>query len=665
MTPASQAVGRPAPGAQRALDLFAFPSDTHGWFRMLVVVACLVGLNVGFLTARRMYGSQEGDERERIVIQVSEMMGGRDLRDFSPQEMAALGRKLVPVTRELLLSRLPRLATAALLMLLLLAGAAAIYLDHPRRYRRPHRSRPLTKSEAPTVVRDLTRWSANLGLPAVRLEHRPGLGTEAQTFGLRGREVLMFHGDPILLERVWGETSKVIALHELGHVKNGDAQEREMSKALWLALLGLLFLMGCIFLGVSSFQVARAWRTGGADGSLAALLGDGWRLAALLLFAAAIWTGLIHSFEHYADRRVASWGLGSALQRLLRLSRARRLWHPSNRKREEILSDPSRLFRVSPALALVTGALLSILTVNLIFPVLETAFDASLATSTGLWKNLAPLFVSLPAPWGTRLLLGTVMTLNLGQIFLVFLGPLAVFSYLAAGTLGVQVQREAVADLATGNPRLWGYARLLRPAALLAVGVEAGFRIAPFNSSVETSFDVGLLALWLIGLTGFTWLWMAYVRAFTRFTWGLHVGTTLPRRLRLLVTGSSSALLTVLYWPAGFVRLAPRLSIWLRLASRAPGADPREVFVYSVVMTGVILANLALVIYLAGAGTTLAAVFIRLWRRRPHCPACGEPVGLGFAVGRLCPDCEEPLAAWAYETGARALDRQLEGEPCG
>jgi hypothetical protein len=193
--------------------------------------------------------------------------------------------------------------------------------------------------------------------------------------------------------------------------------------------------------------------------------------------------------------------------------------------------------------------------------------------------------------------------------------------------------------------------------------VEAGFRIAPFSSVVETSFDTRLLFLWLAGLTCFTWLWLAYVRALTRFTWGLHAGTSLPRRLRLLLTGSSIALLTALYWPAGFVRLAPRLSLWYRLASRAPGADPQEVFVYAVVMTGFVLATLAIVIYLAGAGVTLAAVFTRLRRRRPHCPACGEPSGLGFAVGRRCAHCEEPLALWAYEAAARDLDRRLEGEP--
>ncbi|HEX4959643.1 MAG TPA: pentapeptide repeat-containing protein [Thermoanaerobaculia bacterium] len=49
----------------RTLDLFAFPSDTRGWFRMLVVAACLVGLNAGFLAARRIHDPQD-HARERL-----------------------------------------------------------------------------------------------------------------------------------------------------------------------------------------------------------------------------------------------------------------------------------------------------------------------------------------------------------------------------------------------------------------------------------------------------------------------------------------------------------------------------------------------------------------------------------------------------------------------
>lgn len=655
MTTESRAVGRPAGQRRRRLDLFAFPSDTHGWFRMLVVVACLVGVNIGFLTARRAHGLQEGHARERLSTFMTEMMRGHDLRDYSPPEMAELGRRLSPIVRELLRSQIPSLVTSALFTLLLLVAAGAIYLDHPRRYRRRLGGKPLSEREAPTVVRDVTRWSASLDLPQPRLEHRPGIGNDAQAFGLRGRETLMFDAAPSLLESVWSETPKVVALHELGHIKNGDIQEREASKAIWIALLGFLLLAACFLAGPSLADLISTWRTAGAAKALASLavlgrplLQYGWRIAALLFLAAATWIQLVRAFELYADRRVATWGKESALQQQLRLLTSERLRHPT-KGRKAMLEHPGQTFRISPALSFMTGALLGVLTVSLVFPVLELAFDASLAGSMGFWQVLAPHVASLPAPWNRQLLLGATLIFNLGRLASIFLVPLAVLSYLVSGTLGVQVQREAVGDLETGNPRAWGYARLWRPAALLALGAEAGFRTAPFSSGLDLSLDARLFTLWLAGMTCFTWLWLAYVRALTRFTLGMHVGTTLSRRLRRIVTIASVMLLTALYWPAGFARLVPRIYLWARITPLMPRADPQETFVYSIVMTGVILATLAIVTYLAAASVSLTALLTRLWCERPRCPACGEPTGLQFAVGHSCVHCQQPLASWAYE----------------
>jgi hypothetical protein len=409
---------------------------------------------------------------------------------------------------------------------------------------------------------------------------------------------------------------------------------------------------------------------------------------ALLLLVRVIWMGLVRARELYADRRVASWGLESALDRLLRLpdakdawwerqrwweaaarrwghrtlwkrfaraleglaERARTVWrpHPSNRLRRKVLADPVRLFRVSPNLAWVTGTLLSIVTVNLIFPLVEMVSGFSLATSAGFWQDLAPYFLSIPDPWGRRLLLSAVVARNLGQVLLLFSLGLGSVSYLLAGTLGTQVQREAVADLAAGNPRTWGYGRLLGPASLLALGIEAGFFVAPFNSGLELSLGAGTLLLWLAGLTCFTWLWLAYVRALTRFTIGMHTGDSPPQRLHRVVTGSAVVLLTVLYWPVGFARLAPWISLWTRLARWHPEDDPREIFVYSVVMTGIVLAMAAIFVYVVWAGASLAAIFTRLRRRRLQCLSCGARLRLSFALGRSCSFCREPLAAWAY-----------------
>ena len=669
----TQAVERPAGTSRRTLDLFAFPPDTQGWFRMLVVAACLDGLNLGFLTAQRVFGSPRDDIRERLASFVAETMYGRRLPDLSPSEMEELGHQLSVVTQELLRARLPQLAIAALIMLLLFAGATAVYLDHPRRHLRRHNTQPLRADDAPTVVRDVERWTASLGLSPLRLEHRPGLGNDAQTFGLGDRGTLVFRGEPRLLERVWGDTLKTIALHELGHVKNGDAQEREKSRAIWIAMVGMPLLAAGGWLGDALLDLAAAWRTadaGRALDSLAALarslLQDGWRLAVLLLLAVVIWRRMLQTREPYADRRVASWGMRSALERLLRPPQGEGLWHPSNQDRLKALADPTRLFRVSPILALVTGALLSILAVTLIFPLLEIAFIGSLAAATGLWRDLAPHLAALPAPWGKWYLLGAAFTLNMTQILLLFLVPLTVLSYLAAGTLGVQVQRETMADLDAGHPgqfHTWGYARLWKPAALLALGVEAGFRVAPFNAGLELSIDARLLVPWLAGLTCLTWLWLAYVRGLTRFTLGTNVGAILSLRLRRFVNASSVLLLTALYWPAGFARLAPRTSFWMQVARQNPTDDPREVFVYSIVMTSVVLATLAILVYLGAAGASLAGVFVRLRRLQPRCSSCGEPASLGFAVGRCCALCDEQLAAWAYEAAPLDLDRRPQGEP--
>jgi hypothetical protein len=629
---------------------------------MLVVAALLVGLNVGFLTAQRLYGSPEIDARKRLETRVAELMNGRELPDLSPEEIKDLGPKISPLTRELVRSRMPRFVTAVSFGLLLLAIAAVVYAGHPGRLRRRHKSRPLRQTDAPTVVRYLEQCTANLGLPPLNLEYRPGLGNEAQTFGLSGRETLLFHGDPILLEGAWSDTLKAIALHEVGHVANGDAQDREKSKALWIALLSVLLVALGLWGLLTLIDLSEIyWMRGAAAamGSLPpygwSLYQSGWRIAAMLLLILMIWLGLVRIREHYADRRVESWGLGSALDRLLHLPDSRAAWwkraeglepvlgsHPSNRVRREVLTDTTRLFQISPHLAFVTGVLLSILTVNLIFPLIETISDLSLAASTRFWSEWASYFLSIPPPWGKRLLLLAVAVQNLGTTFLLFFLGLGMVSYLLAGTLGTQVQRQTIADLATGNPRAWRYGRLLAPAALLACGVETGFFVAPFNDGLEFSRGAGTLLLWLSGLTFFTWLWLAYLRALTRFTIGMHAGATLPRRLRRTVTGSAMVLLTILYWPAGFARLSPRIPLWTR------DLDSKEAFIYSIVITGFILVIFVVTVYLAWAGVSLAVVFTRLRRRRSRCSACGDPLSLGFALGRCCASCGELLAAWAY-----------------
>jgi hypothetical protein len=675
-----------------------------------MVAALLVGINAGFLTAQRIHGSPEA-ERSSLDAAIKAAQGGRDLRDLGADEMEALDRKISPIVRQILRDRLARLGIPVFFGLFLLATTAVIYAGHPRRFRRRHQARPLNEEDAPTVVRYVKQCAASLGLPPLKLLYRSGYGNEAQTFGLSGREELLFYGSPALLEGAWNNTSRAVILHELGHVKNHDAQAPQQTWALGIALIALLILSGCLWITSFLPDLLRSYRTGGATATLSLLAETGrslpqlgWRIGALLLLAWLIWKGLLRTRELYADRRVASWGSESTLDLMLRLPEPgapgwerSRWWeaawsrwgeregwrrfsealdwlaqrtgpvfkpHPTNRSRWEALRDPVRLFRVSPILAFVTGALLSILTVSLILPVLEIVSDFHLVASMRLWHDRSSFFLKLPAPWDTQLFLLTLGLLNLVKVFLPFSLALVAVSYLLTGTLGVQIQREAIADLATGHPKTWGYGRLWRSAVLLALGLETGFFAAPFNIGLTFPSRAGLLLLWLAGLSCFTWLWLVYVRALTRFTMGVHAGTRLPRKLRALVTVSAVALLTVLYWPVGFARLAYRISLLISPAGPMETAvQSQERFVYLFVMTGAVLTMLTVVLYVAGTGVSLAAVAIRLWRRRPQCPSCQEPVGLRFCSGRPCEFCGLPLALWAYAAAPFDPASLQKGEP--
>jgi hypothetical protein len=521
----------------------------------------------------------------------------------------------------------------------------------------------LTATDAPRVVGYLQRCAANLGLAPLQLEFKSAGMAEAEAFGLRGEEVILFYGTPELLEESWGDPIKVIALHEIGHIVNGDPQDRERARAIGI---GLIVLIGLVLCGLAALafnallDIDRPNTMAELNPTtiVGSMLGIIWRLAGMLLLYGIIWTGLVSVRELYADRRVASWGLAGALEQMLRppktdhrvvpvelwkrwwqqvVARVEWIWqfHPSKELRRQVLIDPVRLFRISPNLPFVTGLLLSILLVNLFSPVTEIFRIFSTFLSHSFWRNLAPI----------------AATLNLGTfgVFLLVVGGL---SYLLVSTLGAQVQREAIADLMEGKFLTWGYGRLWWPAFLLALGLEAGFVVAPFNPGTASSLDAGVLAFWLAGFTGLTWLWLSYVRALTRFTLGVHVGAELPRILHVLVNGSAAALLTAFYCPAFFVRMTQ--AFWIQRAVQVgSGAEPQEYFVYMYVGTGVVLAVAALVLYVVWAAASLGVISLRLLRWTYRCPDCKSPVNLGFALGRSCGNCGEPLASWAYAGEAR------------
>jgi hypothetical protein len=646
----------PAEAPARRLDPFVFPAETRGRFQMLVVAALLVGLNLGQVFTNVTRGPADAGRMLHAIKQYGPVRS-IDVWHPDPVVLENLRRDYSTLCGALLGLAVERLAIPCQALALLTLLALGIYRLHPLRIRRRHSPEILSESQAPEVVGYLRRCAVRLGVPWVRIEHRTKDqrgACEGQAYGLRGREGLLLYGRLRLWEGGWKRSLRAVALHELGHVVNRDAAERERASAVWQALVVVVGL-GLVGLAVSMPTGSMGGALGDAPQPLSAIslrLAQNFFLpfAGLLIFVRMLQIGLIRSRELYADARVVSWNHGESLDRLLGMQEQRseswwKRWlglHPSYQARREVLADPGRLFRISPGLAFVTGVLLMIL-FGAGFP-----FLVSLGLLVAAWSGTAAGW--LPAP-DTPVLLLLEMFLVQALPAILFVGlSLSGASYLVAETLGVQVQREAVADLAAGpSPRDWGYLRLLVPAMWLSLGFEVGNFLAPFGPlpSVLTRFS--LLPVWFVGFTLLTWLWLVYLRAATRLSLGLGLGLSNPERLRSLVVKSGALLLTVLYWPAALTRV-----VFMIRADQLPhfmtnGQAPWETYVYLFVMTPMMFAVSAGAIYVPWTGAGLVAAVAALRARKSRCTRCGAPTLRGFAIGRFCAACGTSLAPWVYQ----------------
>jgi hypothetical protein len=637
------------PAASPQLDPFAFPPETRGRFQMLMLAAVLVAAHVGLTISAwtqdpRMVGNM------RRVMEESRQKGPHNLAEVDPAHTAAVSDLNLRFFRQSGRLFLVWLLPPAVMVSLLGAGAALLYRLHPHRVRRRQGTRPLTAERAPRVVAELQLWAARCGIsPPPALEWCPGMA-QGMAFGLKRRQVLLLHGSPEAIERTWsgGDTSRVIALHELGHIANGDAHEREGARAIWLTLIGLMLLFVAFLPGRGRL----AWIT-----SL--------QCAALLAFVWMTWTGLLRVRETYADWRVASWGMGAPLQRLLRLEEAAgpgrpsRRWswpwqlHPPLHRRAAVLKDAGALFRVSADLSLLTGIQLGVVAASL--PIVAGVLMFLGALPAGLlYLVIMPHIAALPAALKMPLAVTSALILNLGASLLMATLVLLGLSFLVTNTLGLQVQREAIADLAAGRHSRWRYLPLWRPAAIVALGTEIGFLIVPMSMFSPLFPAWPAVPLWLAGFTCLIWLWLIYVRAMARLALGTQARAANPRLPRRLVNLASAAVLTVLFWPAAVARFTLLFTNTGLLGSVFAGHNPRRVFVFVFFITTFVLFGLAVALFTLCAGASLAAVGLSLAKRRSHCPTCSHALRPRLVVGRTCPGCDEPLARWVFLSGEKA-----------
>jgi hypothetical protein len=636
-------------GSAKEPNPFALPQETDGRFRMLIVTALILVWSLGsqILTPPSVMDSALaiGPNFRQAV---AEMMDAAKRNPFAvPLPTTDDGRLLLETGEfwrmvDIYYAWLKSFLLSALLSIFFAVLAAIFYFAFPSIYRIRYQTRPMSRELAPRATRELDLLAERAGLDEKPdLLVKPGI-LDGLAFHRWRRQYLALAGEPATLDRSWGDLQRAVALHEIGHLVNGDIRKREVARALWISL-GATLAVAVVFL---------FWLRDPAISDLAIFFG---RTFGVVLVAWILWGGLVRAREFYADWRVVTWGLGAALSRRLSLPdplraepgwwpRVQSLWrmHPANAERLKMLREPKELFAASPLLAALTGTLLGLVTGN----------AAILATD---W---------LVAAIST---LGVAAALTRNSLVLVF-GflhvPVALLALVVVGrwttdALGVQILRSAMWDLGRDSLARWGYGSLARLAAAFVVGLEAGLTL-----TTAAFFGWGsplFMVLWWVGFFVMIWLWMVQSRALGRILLGACSGEKIKARVVFWLRWLATLQLAVLFLPALAGRFAAHIRVNPEMLMLLDGTEGDVIGTSGFfISSSFIFLTLSFLLFASlGAGVLTIAVF-RLVRRKVFCPRCGPGAGGWRSVGEGCSRCGALLGSWFYRPpeGYRRLDAE-------
>ncbi|MDX6392792.1 MAG: hypothetical protein QOJ73_3855 [Streptosporangiaceae bacterium] len=190
-----------------------------------------------------------------------------------------------------------------------------------------------------------------------------GAATSAVVFGRPGRYTVCLHGGLIARRAADPDGFRAVVLHELAHIRNGDAGITYATVALWRGLLAVLVP----YLIWSGTQLYRGLSQPATDATVQQI---GYDLTLLLTVVLGYLTraDLLRSREIHADLAAVSWGATTGIwghtgtpagDGRLRAAVASftELWrtHPRWNRRRESLTDPAALFGLQPLPTFLTG----------------------------------------------------------------------------------------------------------------------------------------------------------------------------------------------------------------------------------------------------------------------------------------------------------------------
>ena len=657
------------------LDVFAFPSEAHGWFRLLLVSTFVLGLNVSFVVLLLLPFPLVSEIDEQHELMSRAMVMGKSFLDHK-EEAASLAKEL---PAELLLAwrnTHPWVVTQLALLLALVATNIVLYFWHPRRQRLRHRCEELTLEQAPTVVTELQGRARKLGLASLRIEHKPGL-LGGLAFGVKGGETILLHGSPKTLEITWDHATRVIALHEMAHIANQDIQLREKAYTLWIASTIWSLLLLVILMSYSVYEGLMSLLSSDAVAAAEAFGTRLWAICTLLSFTLfllfMIWSlqaAVIRARELYADQRVVAWGLGARLEKVITSLPTRTcpgIWprlkkvfayHPPRSSRLESIRDWSYLYRTPTWMPLLEGMLLSASSTFILLPVGTLLNALLLLTSWVFWSSL-PFLLSLPGSiQGYLLALANLILLNGPRSILLII--LMVFSWLIVGTLGHQVQKEVLYQRAVpSSGQSW---KLWRSALLFSIGCEISFAFDPYGRFSTRKLSAGELLLWLACSTLFMRLWFCYVKALTSRLVATWMRKSRPKYIMVVV--GALAWLAMVHILFGLYELRVLWTLdeeknyagWFYSEWSTAEEKSRALAQGTYLVLRALGASLAI-----WSAMTLCAAWLWTLAKDSRCSSCGEATSRAPAVGRLCSFCGQPLAPWAYRMDCPGSADLLQG----
>ena len=623
----------------RRLNPFAFPPETNVRFVLLIAAALALAVRLATVMRYAIFADAVNPFAEPVTLPSPDLPG--DV--YLAQAQLAYSKLAVQAFSSL--------GLPAFLVTLTFIITFALYLWHPSQVRRRGKLTALTPERDPLVHERVQSLAKIADIPPPIIETNNSMREgNGQAFGLHGHYSIRLDGGLRQAARSQPETFRAIVLHELAHIANSDINRTYFSQALWLAVITAVLLpLTLSILGLfMRATVVKAFQQGLASLNVITLLTVNipeigiflLQTSAILSIILMIRAGLLRAREVYADWRAALWGAAEPLKHILQNAAAKEkrsnpftsLWrlHPTNRERLNLLENPNSLFGMASDIPLIAGVLVAIM--------MDGAFTIFFPLTLGVGGMLASIAFYSVAHAKTIttlwLIAAAVVLLEIVSIFLL-IAPVLGIAYLLAWSVGLQTQKQAVAESARRERGCLGYVGLWGTAAVITAGIELGILITPINIFTPRSIPAFLLLVpWWIVATFFTWLWLSYARYFGKRLLGKHSGSHPPQWKQFSLNILLSVIICAFYIPL----FASRVFLGLNLSSNTSNLN-----IQIVLST----ASFALFAYLSVFGATWIFVQITSFLFPSRCPSCKQ-IHHGIAVGQSCKHCGSDLANWLF-----------------